>query len=215
MPETIVIILLEVLFFVGVIAMIYFSRRAREKAWRELAESTGLTYESGGFFGSSSVTGTYRGHSLTLDTFTRGAGKHRRIYTRIVLFVNNRDNAYLALYQESVFSKVGKFFGMQDIQVGDEDLDRKFIIKSRPETFAVNLLLTGGLRTKLLEARSLNIELDGRELHFEQMGVSTNQDYLRSVFDLLSDVAAAIERMGGGAGFDSSASFDPAWGGTE
>jgi hypothetical protein len=215
MPETVVIILLEGLFFVGVIAMLYFSRRAHEKAWRELAESTGLTYESGGFLGSPLVTGTYRGHQLTLDTFTRGTGKSRQTYTRMVLFVNNQTNAYLALYQESVFSKVGKFFGMQDVQVGDEDFDRRFIIKSRPENYVSGLLMTGDLRQKLLEARSVNIELDGRELHFEQLGFLTKQEYLRSVFDLLSDVAAAIERAGGGAGFDSSASFDPAWGGTE
>src|SRR5262245_4406235 len=131
MTETVFIILLEALFFMGVFAWIFLSRRARDKAWRELAEGTGLTFEPGGFLGSPRVTGTYRGHALTLDTFTRGAGKTRRVYTRIVLFVNNQDSAYLALYQESVFSKVGKFFGMQDIQVGDEDLDRKFIIKSR------------------------------------------------------------------------------------
>ena len=141
------------------------------------------------------------------DTFTRGAGKSRQTYTRIVLFVNNQTSAYLALYQESVFSKIGKFFGMQDVQVGDEDFDRRFIIKSRPENYVVGLLMTGDLRQKLLEARSVNIELDGRELHFEQIGFLTKQDYLRSVFDLLSDVAGAIERVGGGP-----AEGAPAWG---
>lgn len=211
--ETVIIILLEAVFFVGVFVWIFLSRRARDKSWRELAESTGLTFEPGGFLGSPRVTGAYRGHSLTLDTFTRGAGKNQHVYTRIVLFVNNQDNAYLALYRESVFSKIGKFFGMQDIQVGDEDLDRKFIIKSRPENFAASLLLIGNLRQQLLEAGAVNIELDGRELHFEQLGVLTNQEYLRSLFDLLSDLAAAVERAGGGY-FDAPTS-DPAWGGTE
>ena len=72
-------------------------------------------------------------------------------------------------------------------------------------------MLAGGLRQKLLEARALNIELDGRELHFEQVGFLTNQDYLRSLFDLLSDVAAAIERAEGGY-FDTPAGGAPAWG---
>lgn len=214
MTETGVIILLEGLFFAVIFAVIYFSRRAREKAWRELAESLGLTYESGGFLGLSRVTGTYHGHSLTLDTFTRGSGKSRTTYTRIVLFVNNQATAYLALYEEGVFSKIGKFFGMQDIQIGDEELDRRFIIKSRPENFAASLLLAGGLRQKLLETRPLNIELDGRELHFEQVGVLMNVDYLRSLFDLLSDVAGAVERKDGGY-FDAPAGGAPAWGGTE
>jgi len=103
---------------------------------------------------------------------------------------------------------------MQDVQIGDEDMDRRFIIKSKPENFAASLLTAGGLRQKLLEARSLNIELDGRELHFEQIGLLTNVDYLRSVFDLLSDVAGAVERMGG-SGFDAPDGSAPAWGGTE
>ncbi len=209
--ETVIIILLEMVFFVGVFGWIFLSRRARDKAWRELAESAGLTFEPGGFLGSPRVTGTYRGHTLTLDTFTRGTGKSRQVYTRIVLFVNNQENAYLALYQEGVFSKIGKFFGMQDIQVGDEDLDRKFIIKSRPENFAASLLLIGNLRQRLLESGSLNIELDGRELHFERIGVLTNQENLRSVFDLLSDLAAAVERTEG-ASFDAPAGGTPAWG---
>lgn len=207
--------ILDGLFIAFIFVAIYFSRRAREKAWRELADSTGLTYESGGFLGSSRVTGTYRSHSLTLETFTRGTGKSRTTYTRIVLFVNNQTGAYLALYEEGFFSKIGKFFGMQDIQIGDEELDQRFIIKSRPESYAAGLLRVGGLRQRLMEMRPLNIELDGRELHFEQVGVLKNLDYLRSLFDLLSDLAGAIERTGGEGYFDAPAGGAPAWGGTE
>ncbi|MBI3361577.1 MAG: hypothetical protein HY023_10775, partial [Chloroflexi bacterium] len=111
-------------------------------------------------------------------------------------FVNNQANVYLALYEESVFSKIGKFFGMEDVQIGDEDVDRRFIIKSRPETFAARLFTSINLRQKLLQARAVNIEVDGRELHFEQQGVETNADYMQFLFDLLSDVAEMVERAG-------------------
>ncbi|MBI3762629.1 MAG: hypothetical protein HY260_12330 [Chloroflexi bacterium] len=174
----------------------YYQRQARERAWGELAGRTGLTLEPGNFLTGPRVTGNFRGHTITLDTFSRGSGKSRTTYTRIVVFVNNQANVYLALYQESVFSKIGKFFGMEDVQIGDEDVDRRFIIKSRPETFAARLFTSINLRQKLLQARAVNIEVDGRELHFEQQGVETNADYMQFLFDLLSDVAEMVERAG-------------------
>jgi len=191
---------LEALIFVGVIVLVvaiaYFRRQARQRAWSELADRTGLTFESDGWFGTSRVTGVYRGHQLTLDTFRRGSsGKNSTTYTRIVLFVNNQSNLYLALYHEGVFSKIGKFFGMQDIQVGDIELDRRFIIKGKPEKAVVSVLTSGALPQKLLEARSVNLEVDGRELHFEQVGVELKVDYLEFLFDLLSDLAEAVERL--------------------
>ena len=195
------IILLQCLFFVGVFALVfavaYFGRRAQQTAWSDLAARTGLTFEPGGFFGPvPRVTGAYRGHPLTLDTFTRGSGKNRTTYTRIVLFVNNAANVYLALYQESVFSKIGKFFGMQDIQIGDEEIDRRFIIKSKPESFAASPFTSISLRQQLLQARVLNVEVDGRELTFEQVGVLKEAEYLKFLFDLLSQLAEKVEAGG-------------------
>ena len=189
--------LLLTLFIVGVFALVYFSRQRWQKAWGDLATVTGLTFEPGGFLGPSPrVAGTYRGRALTLDTFTRGSGEHRHTYTRIVLFVNNAAGLYLALYQESVFSKIGKFFGMADIQVGDEEVDRRFVIKSKPENFAASLFTSISLRERLLQARVLNVEVDGRELTFEQSGVLTDVEYLKFLFDLLSDVGDRVEREG-------------------
>lgn len=185
-------------FMLGMVALVagtvYASRRARLRAWGELAGRTGLALEPGSFFVPSRLTGTYRGHSLTLDTFTRGSRKRRTTYTRIVIFVNNQANIYLALYEEGLFSKIGKVFGAEDVQIGDEEVDRRFRIKSRPANFAAVLFTSINLRSKLLQARSVNIAVDGRELHFEQRGVERDTDYLVFLFDLLSDLADLVEQ---------------------
>lgn len=185
-------------FMLGMVAlgvgMAYASRQARAKAWGELARRTGLALEQGSFFVPPRLTGGYRGHSLTLDTFTRGSGKSSNTYTRIVIFVNNQANIYLALYEEGLFSKIGKFFGAEDVQIGDEEVDRRFILKSRPENFAARLFTSINLRSKLLQARAANIEVDGRELYFEQRGAERNTDYLQFLFDMLSDLADLVER---------------------
>ena len=197
--------LIQALFFVGLLALVfgivYFRRQAQQKAWSDLATQTGLTFEPGGFFGPvPRVTGIHRGHTLTLDTFTRSSGKHRTTYTRIVLFVDNPANIYLALYQESMFSKIGKFFGMADIQIRDEEVDRRFIIKSKPENFAASLFTSISLRQQFLQARVINVEVDGRELTFEQVGLLNDVEYLKFLFDLLCQLAERVEQAGGWAG---------------
>lgn len=186
---------------VAVLAIIAYLRyQARQRAWSELAARTGLTLEPAGFLGLRlCVTGDYRGHTLTLDTFTRSSGKNSTTYTRIVLSVNNTASLRLALYEENILSPLGKALGVQDIQVGDAELDRRFMIKGQPEDVIVSLLTFGGLRDKLLQARSLNLKVEGQELHFEKRGVESDVDRLQFLFDLLSELAEAIERVGGPA----------------
>jgi hypothetical protein len=190
-------------FFGGLLSTLAAARasyQAQKRAWKKLAAQTGLTFASSGLWGLQlCVTGAYRGRRLTLDTFTRGGGgdSPSTSYTRIVIFVNNQSHVYLVLYEEDVFSKIGKLFGAQDIQLGDEEMDRRFMIKGQPENVIMSLLTTGGLRQRLLEARSLNLEMDGRELCYEKQGVETGVNYLRFLFNLLSDMAEAVERVGG------------------
>lgn len=197
-PELLVILgvcALDALIVGLVLAVSYLGRRGQVMGWRALAEGAGLSYEGGRFFFSAPrVTGRYRGRQVTLDTFTRRTGDSRTTYTRILMFVNNQANIYLAMYQESVFSKMGKFFGLQDVQIGDDEIDRRFVIKSKPETFAASLLSYINLRQRLLEARRLNVEVDGREITFEQVGVIRDVERLRFLIDLLSDLADAVER---------------------
>ena len=172
----------------------YARIQSRRRVWADLAAQTGLQFEPGTWFTSPRVTGTYRQHELTLDTFSRGTGKRRTTYTRIVVYVNNQANVYLAIYEEGVFSKIGKFFGQEGIQVGDEEIDRRFIIKCRPGTFAARLFTSISLRAKLLQARTINIEVDGRELHYEHRGTDAEPDALMFLFDLLTDLAMFVER---------------------
>jgi hypothetical protein len=195
--------LLPVLLVIGLLVIFavlaYLRRRARQQAWSELAARTGLTFEPGGLFSPMRITGAYRGHALTLDTFTRSSGKSSTTYTRIRLSVNNPSALSLAIYDENVLSKVGKALGMQDIQVGDDELDRRFTFKGQPEPVITGLLTSIGLRQKLLEARSMHVEVKGQEVYWQQRGEESNADNLQFLFDLLSDLAEAVDRAGGGA----------------
>ncbi len=192
--------LIPLLFFVGLIALsfaiAYFSQQRISRAWGELAERAGLTCEARGFLQSPRVSGVYRGRPLVLDTYTTGSGRNRTTYTRITLDVRNPANGSFALYNETVFSKIGKVLGMQDIQTGDEELDKHYIIKGQPPSFTLSVLNSIGVRQKLQQIRSINVQLSGDDLRFVQIGVLTNVEQLQSVIDFLGDVAEIVDRAG-------------------
>ncbi|MEJ5202120.1 MAG: hypothetical protein WHV66_07780, partial [Anaerolineales bacterium] len=73
-------------------------------------------------------------------------------------------------------------------------VDKRFIIKSAPESFAVRLFLNSSIRERFLQAKSVNLSVDGNTLTFEQPGVLTKIPYLQFLFDLLVDLAEAVER---------------------
>ena len=198
-PTTLLLFLLVIGLLVAFVVLAYLRRQARQQAWSELAAHTGLTFEPGGLFSPMRITGAYRGHALTLDTFTRRSGKNSTTYTRILLSVNNPSALSLAIYDENVLSKLGKALGMQDIQVGDDELDRRFTFKGQPQPVIAGLLTSIGLRQKLLEARSVHVEVKGQEVYWQQRGAESNADHVQFLFDLLSDLAEAVDRAGGGA----------------
>ena len=189
------IVILAVLVCVIVIAISYLQKRASQNAWGELASRLGLQYTPGNLFKFPSITGTYRTRNLTLDTFTRGTSKNRTTYTRIVMEVNNSLQRSMKVYQETVFSKVGKLLGGQDIQIGNEQFDQRYIIKGQPELDVVKMLSSIGLQQKLLQDHTFNFELKGSVLYFEKRGIERNVDQLQSEFDLLGDIAEAVEHF--------------------
>ena len=72
--------------------------------------------------------------------YVRGSGKHQKTYTAFALTLENNPTKTLRLYKEGFFSKVGKAFGGQDIEVGHTAFDDNYIIKSNDELFAKKAL---------------------------------------------------------------------------
>jgi len=202
---TILACLCGILFFVGffaiVLYIIYFSRQEQAKAWRQVAARAGLTFEPGVLLGSPRVIGNYRGRALRLDAFARRHGtRDVTRYTRIALAVNNRAGVVLTLRREGVFSPIAKALGVEDIRLGDAEVDRRFIIQSRPATFAATLFAARDLRQRLLQVRAPHlVAVEAAELRLEQVEVSIEKDVDSwvSLFDLVSDLAEQVEREPG------------------
>jgi hypothetical protein len=184
----------------GVAVAISMARRqALLRAWQELAERNGLTFDRGSWLRMPSVLGVYRGRSVLLDTFTRGYGRNRTTFTRVRLPLKSPSGLTLEISEENLFTRIGKTFGMKEIETGDQELDARFVIKGQPENDILRLLMQGNLRQKLLETPALNIKLKDSALVYERRGQQMDGEYLQVLFSLLSDLADRVEGISGGA----------------
>ena len=194
----------SIIIAVGIVLMIVsilyslYAAQARQKAWAELAERTGLQMVSGGLLSRPRLEGSYRNRPMTLYTFTRRSGKHSHTYTVVAVQVNNAGAVSLAIFNQGLLSQVGKLLGMQDIEIGDEEMDRRFVFRGQPDQEVQRILASGGLRQKLLDTSNVNLRLEGPTLKHTQSGTERNIDRLQALFDLLAEVAEGVERDSGG-----------------
>ncbi len=172
----------------------------KERAWGKLAGQTGLTCQmDGSFFNGYSVqvTGTYQGRAITLSTYKQG--KSQVPSTHIELKLKNETKASFRLRGpfspgEATTDKVVSDL-FEATAAREFGADRRFFIRSRPVHLVTAIFRPGPLQTKLRNLELMvNIELEGRMLHFNQMGVLGDTEYLSFIFDLLSDLADTIER---------------------
>jgi len=173
-----------------------FNRRAHQNAWSDLAVQAGLAFEPGSFWGKSPlVSGVYHNRSLALDTFSTQSGDSRTVYTRLALAVDNPAGLNMALSGEGLGSKLEKLVGKKDILVGDEEFDRRFFIRGTPEIAIQRLLANSSLRQKLLETRSVNIEVKDRTVRYTKQGFESNPDTLLALFDLMNELGVNVDRL--------------------
>jgi|GEM_PF-2371097 len=189
-------------------------RMAWERGWRELATRTGLTFEtnvsltdpttntaSGPIkirFGSqpphtTRVTGRYKNRALTLDTFTESRTSNETMatttFTRLTLEVSQPPNRSFSLAEKDLLSEGSS------VLLGDEPFDRRFVIVSRPEEFARQVLASSDIRQRLLALRPrIRVNAEGQELRLAQDQLHTDPDFLASLIELGNDLAAAIEQ---------------------
>jgi len=91
---------------------------------------------------------------------TTAGGEDDRGETRIVFEWSAPGTLRIA--PEGILVQIGKWFGMQDIQVGDRDFDREFLIRGDPEAWVREALDAGARRSfsVLAKAAGSPVRLD-------------------------------------------------------
>jgi hypothetical protein len=180
------------------------SRRQRRHPWHELASRTGLTFTPAGclgLYGWPSVRGQYRGRDLMLYAVGDSVTESLSEDTKIRVAVNHATRAYFSL-SPPMWSAVARVFPPKErLLVGDDEFDRAFLLRGRPEGFVAAILAPAELRQRVLGLRpGIGLMLRGTEIWLEEPGLERDVDYLQFVFDLLCDLAERVEETAAGSG---------------
>jgi hypothetical protein len=172
---------------------------SKDEIWSNLAAQIGGQFHDGGFFGRDRVTAQAGPWVLTLDTFSVSHGKHSTTYTRMRAPYVNADGLRFVIYNTGLFSDLGVALGMQDIQTGDADFDRAFVIKGQPEDKIRLLFADNTLKALLYAQPAVQFEVRDDEgwfrsefpekvdeLYFRRVGVMKNLAELKALYDLFA-----------------------------
>ena len=182
---------------------------SKEEIWSQLSREIGAEYEEGGFFKNGKVVLSHRQWEITLDTYTVHTGKSTIIYTRMRAPYVNRDGFRFNIYRKSIFSGIGKMFGVKDIEVGDAFFDDEFIIQGEPEHLVRSLLTNGMIRQLIQKQKDIRFQIKDDEgwfkknfpegvdeLYFEVVGIIKDKERLKDLFDLFTLVMDELCRLG-------------------
>lgn len=189
---------------------------SKDEIWAQIATDIGGEFIQGGFWGKDVIIYKHGEWQILLDTYVVSAGTSSYTVTRMRAPFVNKDDLYFKISRQGFFSSIGKFFGMQDIEIGDPFFDDQFIIKgNNPEK--IKLLLADKNIQELCQ-RQPRIQLrikddEGRfgtdfpegvdELCFECIGVIKETALLKSLFALFCLILERLVRL------DSAYADDP------
>lgn len=193
---------------------------SKDEIWSQIATDIGGEYIDGGFWGKDVLLYTHGEWPILLDTYTvssyNGTTTTSTTYTRMRAPFINKDGLYFKIYRERFFSSIGKFFGMQDIEIGDPFFDDEFVIKgNNPEKIK---MLLADVKIKNLCQKQPRIHFMIKddegwfgtdfpegvdELSFQCVGVIKETVLLNALFELFS---VTLERL---VQIDSAYENDP------
>ena len=182
---------------------------SRKEIWQQLAKEVGGTYVEGGFARSDKVQVRHGEWMVTLDVHVVSTGKSAVVFTRMRAPYVNPDGFRFNIYREGFFSEIGKFFGMQDVEIGIEAFDRDFVIQGSDEA-RLRLLFDNAKLRELLEKQP-KVQFCVRddegwfgpdfpegvdELRFMVLGVIKDIDRLKGLYDLFAEALDQLCRIG-------------------
>lgn len=132
---------------------------SREEIWGQLAQEVGGHLVHGRLGKGTKVIAKVGEWTVTLDLFVVPAGNTVIPITRLRAPFVNPDGFRFSISRKGLFSGIGKFFGMQDVEVGFPEFDEAFIIKGNNESQLRMLFSDSALRQALNAQKEVQFEV--------------------------------------------------------
>ena len=189
---------------------------SKDEIWAQIAKDIGGEFIDAGFWKKNVLRYEHGEWEILLDTYTINTGKSSTTFTRMRAPFINQDGLRFKIYREGFFSRIGKRFGMQDIEIGDDFFDSKFIIKGSNIEKIKQLLSDAELKKMIERVPRINFEIRDDEgwfgseypadvdaLYFQCIGVIKDKAILKTLFSLFSATLTHLVQM------DSAYEDDP------
>jgi hypothetical protein len=182
---------------------------SKKEVWKQLAGEIQADYVNNGFWVGDRVEAQVDNWVVVLDTYTVSTGKSSITYTRMRAPFVNLDNFYFKIYRTGIFSGLGKILGMEDINIGHEEFDGDFVIKSNSVEKVKQLFSNESIRALIQGQPQINLEIKDDEgffkahfpegvdeLYFQVTGVIKDIDRLKELYELFAEVLKELYSMG-------------------
>lgn len=176
---------------------------SKKEIWHQLSEKINATFVDGGWFGKDKVEAKHRQWVITLDTEVKQYGKTTVTYTRICAPFINKDGFRFNIYRKGFFSDAGKYFGVEDVEVGFDDLDYDFIIQGNDHYKLWKMFAHDRIRSLIKNQPDINLKIikagtgwfSGTDfddnvdmVEFRVRGVMKDITLLQELFNLFAEV---------------------------
>jgi len=182
---------------------------SREEVWRQLCREMQADYVKGGFWKGDKVRAQFKEWTITLDTYTVGDGESSTTYTRLRAPYVNADGFRFTIYRKSIFTAVGKYFGMQDIEIGEPFFDEEFVIQGNDTAKVIQFFRNPRIRELIQGQPSIHLTVRDDEgwfgatfpagvdeLRFEVVGVIKDVERLKALYELFAEALNQLCHMG-------------------
>lgn len=159
-----------------------------QTAWRSVAEARGLQLD----VAQTRMSGRYEGMFVEVDASLRGDKR----WTSFVVRFDRPLGVGLRLTKQGALSSFGRMLGVQDIVVGDEVFDARFVVKGAPEA-AVRAALTPEVRGRLVELQSqaTTLQVEDDRLQAEVGWLVADAASVESALAAVAAAGAALARV--------------------
>ncbi len=179
-----------------------------EEVWGHLCNEIGGELVQNGRWRGSKVKLDVDPWTIVLDKHTVSDGENSTTYTRMRTPFLNPAGFRFEIHRKGPFSVLGKFLGMQHIEVGDPEFDEAFIIKSNDEATVRELLANARIRQMIQVLPRVRLEIkdnegwfgtrfpdEADELLLLAPGVIKDVAVLKSLFDLFATMLDQLCRI--------------------
>jgi hypothetical protein len=184
-----------VLILAAMTAIGWVRRALLLRAYRSIAARTGLAVAPQ-ILNPSEIRGVFRGRELVMHIVPRQRQTLRKRWTRVIVTVTNPEAVGLKMWPQDAMDRLIMMAGAQEVVVGDEAFDRRFVIQSRDDKVMAKMFAGNReLRELLLRATIDSVDLLSTKLHVHYARSERDAAHAELLFTASVSLADAIDAI--------------------